>query len=183
MTYAIMFYALCALILVSSAVVALSANIIYSAFSLLFAFIGVGLIYAMLSADFLAITQLLLYVGGILVLILFAVMLTSQIEESKRSNPSVSRWLALLTAAGLFGLLTAAVLLAPWKQQEGEPPFGPMTAGIGNSLLGSYLLPFEVVSVLLVVGLIGAVVVARKETRPFGSAQADPEHGRTDRES
>ena len=105
MTYAIMFYALCALILVSSATVALSTNIIYSAFSLLFAFIGVGLIYAMLSADFLAITQLMLYVGGILVLILFAVMLTFQIEESKRSNQSFSRGLALLMAAGLFCVL------------------------------------------------------------------------------
>jgi len=165
MTYAIMFYALCALILVSSAVVALSANIIYSAFSLLFAFIGVGLIYAMLSADFLAVAQLLLYVGGILVLILFAVMLTSRIEESGRSNQSASRGLALLTAAVLFCLLAAAILLAPWKQQAGGPPFGPMTEQIGNSLLGAYRLPFEVVSVFLVAGMIGAVVVARKETR------------------
>jgi NADH-quinone oxidoreductase subunit J len=160
-----MFYALCALILISSATVALSSNIIYSAFSLLFAFIGVGLIYAMLSADFLAVAQLLLYVGGILVLILFAVMLTSRIEETKRSNQSFSRGLALLMAALLFGLLTAAVLLAPWKQQSGQPSFGPMTADIGNNLLGMYRLPFEVVSVLLVVGMIGAVVVARKETR------------------
>ena len=128
MTYAIMFYALCALILVSSATVALSANIIYSAFSLLFAFIGVGLIYAMLSADFLAITQLMLYVGGILVLILFAVMLTYQIEESKRSNQSFSRGLALLMAAGLFCVLAMAVVLAPWKPHAAEPPFGPMTA-------------------------------------------------------
>ena len=86
----------------SSALVALSTNIIYSAFSLLFAFVGVGLIYAMLSADFLAVAQLMLYVGGILVLILFAVMLTSRIGESKRSNLSSSRWLALLVAAGLF---------------------------------------------------------------------------------
>ncbi len=165
MTYAIMFYALCALILVSSAAVALSTNIIYSAFSLLFAFFGVGLIYAMLSADFLAVTQLILYVGGILVLILFAVMLTFQIEETKRSNQSFSRGLALLTAAGLFALLTTAVLLAPWKPHAGEPPFGPTTAQIGNGLLGAYRLPFEVVSVLLVVGMVGAVVVARKETR------------------
>lgn len=165
MTYAVMFYALCALILVSSAIVALSTNIIYSAFSLLFAFIGVGLIYAMLSADFLAVTQLILYVGGILVLILFAVMLTYQIEDSKRSNPSFSPWLALPMAGGLFALLTVAVLLAPWKPHAGEPPFGPMTAQIGNSLLGPYRLPFEVVSVLLVVGVIGAVVVARRELR------------------
>ena len=165
MTYAFMFYALCALILVSSATVALSTNIIYSAFSLLFAFIGVGLIYAMLSADFLAVAQLMLYVGGILVLILFAVMLTYQIEDTKRSNPSFSPWLALPMAAGLFALLTLAVLLAPWKAQAGQPPFGPMTAQIGDSLLGQYRLPFEVVSVLLVVGMIGAVVVARRELK------------------
>ena len=165
MAYGVMFFAVSALILVSSALVALSRNIIYSAFSLLFAFVGVGLIYAMLSADFLAVAQLMLYVGGILVLLLFAVMLTSRIGESKRSNQSSSRWLALLVAAGLFCILATAVVRAPWKEHAGEPSFGPTTASIGNSLLGPYLLPFEVVSVLLVVGLIGAVVVARKESR------------------
>ncbi len=133
MTYTIMFYALCALILVSSAAVALSTNIIYSAFSLLFAFIGVGLIYAMLSADFLAITQLLLYVGGILVLILFAVMLTNQIEEAKRSNQSFSRGLALLTAAGVFCLLTAAVAARPWKPHAGRAALRPDDGGASGT--------------------------------------------------
>jgi len=164
MAYSIMFFAVSALILVSSAVVALSRSIIYSAFSLLFAFIGVGLIYAMLSADFLAIAQLLLYVGGILVLILFAVMLTNEIDAAKQSNRSSSKGLAALTAAGVFCILAAAAL-AHWREHASEPPFGPTTANIGDSLLGAYLLPFEVVSVLLVVGLIGAVVVARKEVR------------------
>ena len=165
MTYAIMFYAVSALILASAAAVALSRNIIYSAFALLFAFIGVGLIYAMLSADFLAVTQMLLYVGGILVLILFAVMLTNEIEAARRSNQSASKGLAVLTAAAVFCILAAAAVFAPWKAPAAEPPFAPTTANIGNSLLGAYLLPFEIVSVLLVVGLIGAVVVARKEIR------------------
>lgn len=164
MAYTFMFFAVSALILVSSAVVALSRSIIYSAFSLLFAFMGVGLIYAMLSADFLAIVQLLLYVGGILVLILFAVMLTNEIDAAKRSNQSSSKGLAVVTAAAVFCVLAAATL-ASWKGPAAEPPFGPTTANIGNSLLSAYLLPFEVVSVLLVAGLIGAVVVARKEVR------------------
>jgi NAD(P)H-quinone oxidoreductase subunit 6 len=165
MAYTIMFYAVSALILASAAAVALSRNIIYSAFGLLFAFMGVGMIYAMLSADFLAVVQLLLYVGGILVLILFAVMMTNEIDAARRSNRSASTVLAALTAAGVFCILAVAAVCAPWKAPVAEPPFAPTTATIGNSLLSAYLLPFEVVSVLLVVGLIGAVVVARKEIR------------------
>ncbi|MBF0245575.1 MAG: NADH-quinone oxidoreductase subunit J [Planctomycetes bacterium] len=164
MSYALFFYAVAALILASSLVVALSGSIIYSAFALLFSFLGVALIYAMLSADFLAVTQLMLYVGGILVLILFAVMLTNRIDASRKSNQSFSIWWALAIVAGIFAGLAAAVSSAPWKIGVGEPVFEPTTAAIGNSLLGPYVLPFEIASVLLLVGLIGAVVVARKES-------------------
>jgi NADH-quinone oxidoreductase subunit J len=123
----------------------------------------VGGLYVLLSADFLAVTQLLVYIGGVLVLIIFAVMLTSQIKEIEVSNQNVG----LVRGAILF-LLTGTVLSfvavwAPWKIVE--RPSHETTTEIGNGLLGTWLLPFEVASVVLLATLIGAIVVARKEIK------------------
>ncbi|MEI7900750.1 MAG: NADH-quinone oxidoreductase subunit J [bacterium] len=165
MAYGLMFYVVAALTLISSAVVVLSRNIIRAAFSLLFSFLGVGLLYALLSADFLAVVQLLLYVGGILVLILFAIMLTNRVETLSEARQTYPRGPAFLLCGSLFVGLLLLALRAPWKQGPGGAVFTPTTRMIGEALLGPYLLPFEIVSVLLLVGLIGAVVVARRESR------------------
>lgn len=165
MIYATAFYSVAALTLLSACFVVFSRNIIYSAFSLLFTLMGVAAVYAMLSDDFMAVVQLLLYVGGILVLILFAVMLTNRIDEVFSSNLSSSRLWVCLFGAGLFGAICFAALGAEWKTADGIQDFTPATARIGSSLLGPYLLPFEMISVVLLIGLIGAVVVARKESR------------------
>jgi len=106
---------------------------------------------------------LLVYIGGVLVLIIFAVMLTSQIKEIEVSNQNVG----LVRGAILF-LLTGTVLSfvavwAPWKIVE--RPSHETTTEIGNGLLGTWLLPFEVASVVLLATLIGAIVVARKEIK------------------
>lgn len=140
-----------------------SGSIIYSAFSLLVSFFGVALIYALLSADFLAVTQLVLYVGGILVLILFAVMLTNRIEDTRKSNES-KHWLTglmliLVVASGLY----ATIVRTPWKSGETIVAFQPTAREIGSALLSTYVLPFEIASIFLLAGLIGAVVIARKE--------------------
>ena len=166
MEYGLMFYAVAALALFSAVIVVVSRNIIHSAFSLLFSLLGVGLLYAMLSADFLAVIQLMLYVGGILVLILFAIMLTNRLENVKEANPASPRGIVFLLCGGVFAGLVFLALNAPWKLARVEPISVPTTRTIGQALLGSYLLPFEVVSVLLLVGLIGAVVVARRENLP-----------------
>ena len=159
-----MFYTVAALTLISSTIVVLSRNIIRAAFSLLFSFFGVGLLYALLSADFLAVVQLMLYVGGILVLILFAIMLTNRVESVGEAHQSYRRGPAFLLCGSLFAGLVFLALQVPWKPGP-STAFVPTTRTIGEALLGPYLLPFEAVSVLLLVGLIGAVVVARKESR------------------
>ncbi len=165
MAYAVTFYVLAALTLASAAVVTFSRNIVYSAFALLFTLMGVAAIYVMLSNDFMAAVQLLLYVGGILVLILFAVMLTHHIEDAAHSNLPGRRAGAVLLFVGAFAALAIAAVGTVWKGAAALEVFEPTTARIGNSLLGAYLLPFEVVSVLLLLGLVGAVAVARKESR------------------
>jgi NADH-quinone oxidoreductase subunit J len=165
MAYTLTFYAVAALTLASAAAVAFSRNIVHSAFSLLFTLMGVAVTYVMLSDDFMAVVQLLLYVGGILVLILFAIMLTNRIDDAGSSNLPYRRAGPVLLFVGVFAALTAAVLGTVWRSAPAPELFEPATARIGNSLLGAYLLPFEVISVLLLLGLVGAVAVARKESR------------------
>lgn len=137
-----------------------SPNILRSAFALLFTFFGVAGLYVFLSADFLAATQLLIYVGGILILILFAVMLTQRIGLINISNQSQSVFVGSLASLVLLFLLLAVILRTPWPVKEvGEEV--PTTAGIGRLLLTDFLLPFEIVSILLVAALVGAIILAK----------------------
>lgn len=144
--------------------VAFSQNIVYSAFSLLATFVGMVALFAMMSADFLAVVQLMIYVGGILVVILFAVMLTNKISEIRHSNPTTNKVVGTLLLLGLGSLMFGAVLGYDWPTRDAEP-FAPTTEAIGRALLGEYLLPFEVAGVVLLAALVAAVVVARKEAR------------------
>src|SRR3954454_3984817 len=144
---------------------AFSRNIIYSAWSLLFAFMGVAGLYVFLGADFPAVAQVLIYVGGVLVLILFAIMLTKQIgEDPKLTNAHIR-----LPAGAVLALITVTTLTymafaAPWKTVE-SPSYDPSSAGLGVAFLTEYLLPFEFASVVLLAALVGAVVIARKEIK------------------
>jgi NADH-quinone oxidoreductase subunit J len=125
---------------------------------------GVAGIYVALAADFLAIVQILLYVGGIVVLTLFAVMLTHRIADVRVSNRSVGRLPALSIVTIVGASMGYAVLHTQWQTvQPGEPM--PTTAGIGNAFLTQYVLPFELASVVLLAALVGAVVLSRKELR------------------
>ncbi len=155
----LVFYVLAGLILGGALSVAWSRNIVRAAFALLASFLGVAGLYVLLAADFLAVVQLLVYVGGILVVILFAVMLTARISAAEVSNPSVFARRALLVALVICGPLLWAVPHIPpmWS----SPAAVPTTARIGEALLSAYVLPFEVVSVLLLAALVGGVTLAR----------------------
>ncbi|MDI6788270.1 MAG: NADH-quinone oxidoreductase subunit J, partial [Planctomycetota bacterium] len=140
--------------------VAFSRNIVHSAFALLVTFFGVAGIYVFLGADFLAIAQVVIYVGGILVLILFAVMLTSKITDVKLSNPQTSPYIAGPLVFLIFVGLVWLIMTTPW-QVKGTLDIGGISA-IGEALLGRYLLAFEVSAVLLLGALLGATYLARK---------------------
>src|SRR5499433_4583633 len=156
---------LVALITVGSAfMVAFSRNIIYSAFSLLGTFAGAAGLYVFLGADFVAAVQLLIYVGGILVLILFAVMLTHRITDVQITNRSAGVVPALIIVGFLFWLLYETITVTPWAKAK-EVVYAPTSAKIGDFFLQSYLLPFELASIVLLAALIGAVVLARKEIK------------------
>jgi NADH-quinone oxidoreductase subunit J len=144
----------------SAAMVVLSRTLIYSAFALLFTFFGVAGLYVLLGADFLAATQLLVYVGGILVLLLFGVMLTHKIYDLDLKTETTQLAPGLIVAGGLFVILAATAIRTEWMAVPRLP--APTTGEIGRLFLGQYLLPFEAASVLLLVALLGAAMIVRR---------------------
>ena len=157
------FYAVAALTVGGAAAVALSRNILYSALGLLASLLGVAGLYAFLSADFVAVAQVFIYIGGILVLILFAIMLTNRIGEVNISNASMGWASAGLLSAVMLAMLLVVAFEIPWPIRTTGS--APTTAPLGHALLQQWLLPFELASLILLATLIGAIIIARKEIR------------------
>ncbi len=162
------FYGFALITIASAFAVVTVRNIVHAAFALMVTLFGVAGLYVFLQADFLAATQVIVYVGGILVLILFGVMMTSGRLEMRIH---IERGQLLLgggiSLALLMLLLTVIANTPGWKNLTDDgTPLPPTTESIGNLILGEkFLLPFEVVSVLLLVALIGAALISRKEVR------------------
>jgi NADH-quinone oxidoreductase subunit J len=158
----VVFYVFAAITVLSAAVVVLARSLIYSAFALLFTFFGVAGLYVLLGADFLAATQLLVYVGGILVLLLFGVMLTHKLYDLDLRSEVTQFPAGIIVAAGLFAILTATALRTRWATGSGRSP-SATTTEIGQLFMGQYLLPFEAASILLLVALMGAAMIVRRK--------------------
>lgn len=152
-----------ALTVISAAIVVFSKNLVHSAVALLFSFFGVAGLYIFLWADFLAGAQVLVYVGGILVLILFGIMLTQKIISVQITHSSVQKGVGALTVVGILSALVYMVFRTPWLHQAAEEP-SSTTDIIGSLILTDYLLAFEVASLLLLAALIGAAMLSRKES-------------------
>ena len=148
----------------SAAIVATARMIVHSVFALLLTFFGVAGLYVLLHADFLAATQVMIYVGGILVLLLFGVMLTHRIASVKVKSASMQRAPAAIVCLGLLAVLLFVIYRTPWPIRSFEQ-VGATTKPIGRLLMTDYLLPFEVISVLLFAVLVGAALIARREAR------------------
>ncbi|HEY3322617.1 MAG TPA: NADH-quinone oxidoreductase subunit J [Planctomycetota bacterium] len=170
----IIFWFLAATTAGSALLVVLSRNILHAGFALCLTFLGVAGIYIFLHADFIAAVQLIVYVGGILVLILFAIMFSANVVEdvAEGRRNRLSMLAGGLTALAMLGafLLIIKQLAAPLALNQSSPyvptvSVAPGQTGIGHLLMGQYLLPFEVVSILLLAALIGAVVIVRKELK------------------
>ena len=162
------FYGFALITIASALVVVTVRNIVHAAFSLMVTLFGVAGLYVFLQADFLAATQVIVYVGGILVLILFGVMMTSGRLEMRIHIERGQLLLGGVVALALLMLLLTVIANTPaWKNLTDDgTEFPPTTERIGELILnGPFLLPFEVVSVLLLVALIGAALISRKEVR------------------
>lgn len=155
------------LTVLSAVIVALHPNILYGSIALLMTFIGVAVMFVYAGADFLAGAQVVVYVGGVTILILFAIMLTQWLYQMKLRDVGTKLLVPVLIGAGLFALLlkgyrgmTDAILAAP-PADLAKFAEAPKTGLIGQALLTTYLLPFEAITVLLLGALVGAVWLAR----------------------
>ena len=156
------------LMLTSSAMgVVLLKNIVYAAFLLGATFISVAGLYLLLNADFVAAAQVLIYVGAVNILILFAIMLVNKRQDYQEVKYGTLR--NVVTGGvclGLFGLLGVTVTSTNWAIAPTIAKLPSTMVVIGLHFFSDYLLPFELASILLLVSLIGAIVLARRELLP-----------------
>ena len=170
-------FGILSLLIVASALgVVLLSNIVYSAFLMGLTFTSVAGLYILLNAGFVAAAQVLVYVGAVNVLILFGIML---VNKDEAFVPVKQAWVGKVATAavcaGIFGLIGTMVVSHPWAIST-APAAGEMAIEIiGQHFFSDYLLPFELASVLLLVALVGAIILARREyipERPVGQEEA-----------
>jgi NADH-quinone oxidoreductase subunit J len=159
----IVFWALAVVMAVSALRVVTAANVVHAALYLVATLMGAGALYVLLLAEFVAWVQVLVYVGAIVVLMLFGLMLTrAPIGQAALDNNQ--RLLAAVCAGAVF-LVTSLVMINAFEGTEIslDVSRGTTTESIGEVIFSSFVLPFEVVSVLLLAALVGSVVMARKD--------------------
>ncbi|HEX6236055.1 MAG TPA: NADH-quinone oxidoreductase subunit J [Acidimicrobiales bacterium] len=164
----VFFYLIAAVMVAAAVAVVTTKNVVHAAVYLVVVFAGVAGIYLLLAAEFVAVTQVLLYIGAIMVLMLFGIMLT-RARIGREIDLTHDHWyVGLVTAALLVGVTGYALVEA-----FGDDPLpadlrvdqvdGSNAATISDAVFSQYLVPFEVVSVLLLAALVGAIVIARKD--------------------
>jgi NAD(P)H-quinone oxidoreductase subunit 6 len=164
-------FGLLSLLMIGAALgVVLIPSVVYSAFLLGGTFISVAGLYLLLNADFIAFAQVLIYVGAVNVLIIFAIMLVNKRQDF---IPVPRAWIrkaaTSVVCVGLFALLSTMFLATPWALSTVPAAGDEAIKTIGKHFFTDFLLPFEVASVLLLMALIGAVILARREFLPDAS--------------
>ncbi|WP_345268752.1 NADH-quinone oxidoreductase subunit J family protein [Nibrella viscosa] len=164
------FYGFALLTLSGAVAVLLTRNVLYGAFFLLLTLLGVAGLFVIASADFLAVAQIMIYVGGVLVLVIFGVMLTSKTAssvpetDSRRPNYILTRhrsWpVALLVAGSLFGALYSVLVRSDYVLFNRPAVWQTSVDTIGRQLMTEYVVPFEIAGMLLLAALIGAAYLA-----------------------
>ncbi|MGH2458523.1 MAG: NADH-quinone oxidoreductase subunit J family protein [Chloroflexota bacterium] len=160
----VVFYVVAICVVLGALAVVLLPRIVHAALALVFCFFMVSGIYVLLGADFIAATQVIIYVGAITVLFLFAIMLTHH-SYSADSNPVNAQWLAAGPVAVVIGALLVWVFSqAKLQVSAAATPGGvsDVTESLGKLLMGPYLIPFEIAGLLLLASMIGAIVIARE---------------------
>lgn len=159
----LVFWFIAVFTIASALVVVLNNQLLYSAVALLFTLFGVAALYIFLWADFIAGVQLIVYIGGILVLIIFGIMLTNRISSVRLSQTNVQQGIGGVISIWLMILLGLIISKTSWLENQSEEPISSTVHDIGVLLLTKYLLPFEAVSLLLLGALIGAALLSREE--------------------
>ncbi len=161
---AILFYLFAAVAVLAALNVVLQRTPVYSALSLIVVLCALAGVYLLLEAEFLAVIQIIVYAGAIMVLFVFVIMLLNAGHEAPSHRSRMAKWLG----APLIGAFLGEMLMIIWDQfPPGSSPapasLDGSPAAIGNLLFRNYALPFEVTSILILVAVLGAVVLAKKE--------------------
>jgi NADH-quinone oxidoreductase subunit J len=159
------FFVLSAVTLIGAWIVITNRNLYRAALGMVLSFFGVAGLYALLNAGFLAVVQVLIYVGAISILIIFVIMLTRQVMNRQTVQHNTQWFISLVVALALFGVLGYTLTFRAgnhWMVSSSGVPQKPIEM-LGEALVTTYALPFEVASVLLLVALVGAIVIAREK--------------------
>ena len=164
----IFFYVIAAVMVAAAVVVVTNRNVVRSALALIVVFAGVAAQFIVLAAEFVSVTQVLVYIGAITVLMLFGIMLTRSRIGRDTDMTNDHWWAGIVTALLLLGVMGYSLL-----DHFGDDPLpaerevatvnGSNTATVSDAIFSQYLIPFEVISVLLLAALVGAIVIARKD--------------------
>jgi NADH-quinone oxidoreductase subunit J len=159
----IAFYLISALTVIGGLAAVLLKNTVHCALALTLAFLGLALLFLQLDAQFAGFAQILVYIGAVAILVVFAILLTRGSETPKGGVFSKTWLVGLAIAAAVFAALGWAILqVAPWLPHSSPAPAVTVNQ-IGVALMGRYVLPLEIVAVLLTAALVGAVIVAMHE--------------------
>lgn len=159
----VVFYLISALTVVGALAAVLLKNLVHCALALTIAFLGLAMLFLQLDAQFAGFAQILVYVGAVAILVVFAILLTRGSDLPKKGVFSKTWIVGLAISAAVFAVLAWVVLqAAPWLPHEAATP-GVTVKDIGNALMGRYVLPLEIVAVLLTAAMLGAVIVAMHE--------------------
>ena len=160
----VLFYIFAVLTVLAAISVVAQRTPIYSALSLIVVLCSLAVVYLLLGAEFIAVIQVIIYAGAIMVLFVFVIMILNAGREAPSQRSRMARWVGPpVAAAFLAGLLFAIWREFPAHSARPAPSLDAGPAAIGRLLFGSYALPFEVTSVLILVAILGAVVLAKKE--------------------
>ncbi|MFM7215127.1 MAG: NADH-quinone oxidoreductase subunit J, partial [Verrucomicrobiota bacterium] len=151
-----------ALTLGAASLLVLSRNAVTSAMGMILALVGVAADFFLLDAYFLGVLQVLVYAGAVMVLFLFVIMLLDLRQSEERQIRILTIGTGALAVAAIAGILIRAVIAA--KPLASSPGLAGETKALGRLLFTQYLLPFEVMSLLLLVGMVGVILLSKKET-------------------
>ena len=157
------FYIFALMTITGGWIVIYSRNLIYSAFSLLITFVGLAGLYGLLMADFIAATQILIYAGAVLILLLFGIMLTARKTSIEITQSNLPQLPGAIISSMIFLLLMVVIFSEPNWNSATNPGVRETVPMIGKLLMTKYLIPFELASILLLAALIGSVFIARRE--------------------
>jgi len=154
-------YVIMALSVIAALGVVTLRSLFHAAIALVFVLLGIAGIFLALHADFLAMVQILVYVGAVMTLVIFAVMLTERLGDKTIPQHNQQSWPALLGVVAFIAILSRIILSTPWpiKAQNAEATIDAMR--LGEILMGPFVFPFEVISIVLIAALIGSIVIAK----------------------